>query len=420
MVLGLHTIQHTLQPGDIIHYTVEGDDHYLLSDELVIALHNTSEIFFYILMHSVHNLPYRAVTVPLTIPPSQAHELGLENPNHIASGFFHNHQEELRADLESHRSGIHDSYAWMDQRIEQSVVLGFDSTNKHEDCARKVQKYMKVSERFQAESNKAFEELEKAMNRLVNEMAEHESISYLGALYTHACSMPFPTWTGHTKTFPLHEKGKLNAHQNLQFETSWEKLALRRWQIFAPNISGCRIPRVNRTEPMVLPDEKKPRLACQKLTNAPPNTPPGFQQIKDQKKVADPFSLAEPGNGHKSAIATTTFDVIRDHLNKLDAGIVEEDDDFDPSDNIILEGGKLKIKENEIRALDELSVTVDTWIDASTRAKTVIKEELDMGDGPNGRVTLFISDQYIKYFDYWLNFNGLRKFFPVLQKFNHT
>ncbi|KAK0471004.1 hypothetical protein IW261DRAFT_1572521 [Armillaria novae-zelandiae] len=78
-------------------------------------------------MHSVHNLPYHAVAVPLTIPPSQAHELGLKNPDYIASGFFHNHQEELRADLESHLSGIHDSYAWMDQRIEQSVALAFDS-----------------------------------------------------------------------------------------------------------------------------------------------------------------------------------------------------------------------------------------------------------------------------------------------------
>ncbi|KAK0232502.1 hypothetical protein EDD85DRAFT_793300 [Armillaria nabsnona] len=124
MILGQCTVLDTLQAGDIIHYVVDSEDRYFLSDELVLALRNASEIFFCVLMHAVHNVPYHAVAVPLTIPPLQAHELGLINPDYISSGYFHNHayllahaqytdQDQLRTDLESHLSSI--------------LVLGFDS-----------------------------------------------------------------------------------------------------------------------------------------------------------------------------------------------------------------------------------------------------------------------------------------------------
>ncbi|KAK0231385.1 hypothetical protein IW262DRAFT_1454318 [Armillaria fumosa] len=156
------------------------------------------------------------------------------------------------------------------------------------------------------------------------------------------------------------------------------------------------------------------------------------------------------------------LDELWQHLKDVKAGIATEDEEFDPSavcvleevlenlqngmvrymhitcfsrehceaemgkalgsklGNLILEGGKLKIKDTEIKALAENTMMVDTWIDAVSRAKTIIKKELNMGDGRNGPVTLHIAEQYVKYFDYWLNYNGLRKIFLVLCKFDQS
>lgn len=95
MILRHCDIATTVHNTNIIHTTKDGMDYYSLSPELVLTLCNAMEIFFCILMHAVHNVPYHSVAMPLTIPPLQAHELGLDNLDNIEIGYYHLHAYHL-------------------------------------------------------------------------------------------------------------------------------------------------------------------------------------------------------------------------------------------------------------------------------------------------------------------------------------
>ncbi|KAK0471523.1 hypothetical protein IW261DRAFT_1611954 [Armillaria novae-zelandiae] len=352
------------------------------------------------------------------------------------------------------------------------VRMGKDEVEEeHEASARQVQDFVKASELFQAKSNKAFKELEAAMDKLVNETAE---TAYMRASWDQAHLTQTRTSTPQESRIHVSSHNQARLTQTGQAHLQWPDLYTR-WGVYlrlafrtANNLRNfmgevgfekvvelrtkylkLQTSTATREETGTVETQEKSKF---KLPEAPvfsrkraslqtittvPSTPLGFRRIKEQDRLEELGSLTEQEATHKPVVTTSTLNVLRVHLDKLDAGIVDIDETFDPSAvcvpeevieslrngmlcNIILEGGKLKIKENEMKAPDELSASVDTWIDAAARAKTVIKEELDMGDGPNGRVTLFIADQYVKYFNYWLNFNGLRRLFPAFQKFDHT
>ncbi|KAK0209945.1 hypothetical protein IW262DRAFT_1468289 [Armillaria fumosa] len=140
MIRGQRAIIDTILPTDIIRtFDATYGVHYSLAPDTVLALCNASEIWFTILLHAVNNVPYHAVATPLTIPTRQVHELGLSNPDDIAIGYYHNHAHQLAPawytdvsylleDLAEHLEGLHSGYAWMDERIQQSIALGFETT----------------------------------------------------------------------------------------------------------------------------------------------------------------------------------------------------------------------------------------------------------------------------------------------------
>ncbi|KAK0228934.1 hypothetical protein IW262DRAFT_1293614 [Armillaria fumosa] len=140
MICGQRAVASTIQFTDIIStYDTTYGVHYWLAPNTVLTLHNASKIWFTILLHATNNVPYHTVAMPLTIPTCQAHELGLADPDDIAIGYYHNcaHQlasawytdmNQLFQDLDEHLEGLCSGYAWLDERIEQSVALGFEST----------------------------------------------------------------------------------------------------------------------------------------------------------------------------------------------------------------------------------------------------------------------------------------------------
>ncbi|KAK0503762.1 hypothetical protein EDD18DRAFT_1099088 [Armillaria luteobubalina] len=95
MILGQHHIATTIHNNNIIYTTIDGADHYILSQGLILTLCNATEVLFYILMHAVHNVPYHLVAMALTVPPPQVHELGLNNLDHIEIRYYDLHAHHL-------------------------------------------------------------------------------------------------------------------------------------------------------------------------------------------------------------------------------------------------------------------------------------------------------------------------------------
>ncbi|KAK0234775.1 hypothetical protein EDD85DRAFT_792776 [Armillaria nabsnona] len=131
MILRHCNIATTIHNANIIHTIEEGMDHYSLSPELIHALCNATEIFFCILMHAIHNVPYHSVATLLMIPPPQVLELGLDNPDNIKIRYYHlyayrlervwyNKEAQLHSDLTEYLAGIRRGYVWMDKRIDQT------------------------------------------------------------------------------------------------------------------------------------------------------------------------------------------------------------------------------------------------------------------------------------------------------------
>ncbi len=86
--------------------------------------------------------------------------------------------------------------------------------------------------------------------------------------------------------------------------------------------------------------------------------------------------------------------------------------------NLILEDGTLKVREKRIKAPEESTQTLEEWKDSATRARDVIPEELNMGDGKEGPVMKYVVSQYVGWYDYWLKYPHLEQFWPVLKEWD--
>ncbi|PBK93490.1 hypothetical protein ARMGADRAFT_1030117 [Armillaria gallica] len=137
-IIGSHSVQDTIDAQDIVHTAFSNINRFTVSPKLVAALQQTMEVFIDILTHAVHNVPFNTVATPLSIPQVQARQLQLTCIDNLDIAYLHYRslnpvqasyasRDLLWEHLLLYVRFIIDDFVWMDERIQDSVCLGFDS-----------------------------------------------------------------------------------------------------------------------------------------------------------------------------------------------------------------------------------------------------------------------------------------------------
>ncbi|KAK0471325.1 hypothetical protein IW261DRAFT_1425305 [Armillaria novae-zelandiae] len=138
-IIGDLRINQVITETDVYATTDNGKLVYTPNASTIISLCHITSLFTQLLAHATHHTPFGTIACPLEIPRAQASELKLDSEDALslvelrqrANDLVHLYdasRDEVLRELRKFLEELSIRFAWLEERIENSASLGFEST----------------------------------------------------------------------------------------------------------------------------------------------------------------------------------------------------------------------------------------------------------------------------------------------------
>ncbi len=138
-IIGDLRIDQVITETDVYATTTNGHLVYTPNASVIISLCHITSLFIQLVTHAAHHAPLGTVASPLWIPETQASELGLRSEEDLsfaelrqrANDLVHLQdvsKDEVVRELREYFEELSIRFVWLEERMEHSACLGFEST----------------------------------------------------------------------------------------------------------------------------------------------------------------------------------------------------------------------------------------------------------------------------------------------------